>query len=163
MTPQQIKDLFSKEYGRLLLLVIVGVLIVVGVIINNRLGQDHRTDQKVNAWHTKYGYMITNLTNAFIVAESDSKANDYPQLSADCVLIQKYAAEDQKQPKIPDPSVQQLWIGAMKDDETGAQLCQEGESKKSTALMSQASTYLNKGTANLELVAKDFQAAQQNK
>ena len=166
MTPQQLtdlKDLFSKQYGRLLVLAIIGVIIAVGVVVGNRLQQDRHTGNQVTAWHQRYSYLITDLTDDFTIAQKDSKADNSKALAADCTQIENDATKGELVKKIPDATIQSYWSAALEDDAVGGKVCVEAINESSQSFMQDASTDFNRATTNFEVVSKDFQKAQQEK
>ena len=166
MTPQQVqdlKDLFSKRYGRLLVLVIIGIVIGVGVVLSHRLQEDRHNSDRVVAWHNTYNYMLTDLVSDLSQAETDSKNNNLPAVGTACTKLEKDAEADMKAPKIPDPSIQKYWMAALKDDAGAALDCSDAAKQSSPTLMSDATSAFQKGSTNLEVVSHDFKLAEQNK
>jgi len=166
MTPQQLKDLkdlFNKQYGRLLILAIIGVAITIGLLIGHRLQQDRHTGNQVTAWHRRYGYVITKLANDFALAQKDSKASNSKELAADCTQIENDSTAAEHLQKIPDPGIQRFWVAALEDDAAGGKVCVEAVNEQNITLMREASSNFGKGTSNLQTVNKDFQKARQEK
>ena len=166
MTPQQVKDLlglFNKRYGRLLILVIIGVIIALGALIGHRLQEDRNTSKQVVAWHKKYNYLITNLTNSFEGAQVASKADSITALTVSCTQIQKTANAALHAKKIPDPNIERYWTAALENDVDGSVLCSRGATQGNNDLMEQANSYYNKGATDLQIVATDLKKAAQVK
>ncbi len=163
MTPEQLQDLFfNKPYSRLLLLFVVGVVVVGGILIGNRLNTDRNDVKKVDAWRTKYSYLLTNLTKDFQKAETDATTNNDagPQLATDCKNIKADAQDAQSKPPIPDPAIQPNWAKAMRYEVQAATECEDGLNAGDSNKEKLATTDFNNATTSLQTTSKQMQAIQ---
>lgn len=159
MTPELFKDIFSKPYSRLLILCVIGVVVGAGVLTGHHLQQDNQTGKKVIAWKTKYAYLITNLTDDFKQAETDSQANNTPKLQNDCLQVVKDVKIAQSKPAIPNIAIQANWAAGLKDDSAGGTNCSNGIKDSDSTLMTAATSDFTAATKALSAASTELKAA----
>jgi len=111
--------------------------------------------QQVATWDSKYGYLITNLTNDFTSVGNAS--GDSNALLTACTAVFDDATEAEGKPAIPDTQTEHDWATALDLYVNGAQDCQYGLTDSNSDQINKATAEFTQGNTSLDAATTDIQ------